>query len=111
MKDEDLARVNTLDRFEASVDELDEQLQQIRELIDYGESTGEPSYFIGARKKIAALLSLAEQDRHFIEVKRRYAEVDAVTAGVETLFHDGQLERRLDELQEDQHWQDEDIAE
>jgi hypothetical protein len=98
MDDNKLSQVPTLDRFEADLDDWEKGLHQIRELIDFGETTGEHSYFIGARKKIGTILNEIGQSHHFIAVKR--AALADVTLGVETLFENGQ---EVSELQQDPH--------
>lgn len=98
MDDIKLAQVPTLDRFEADLEDWEKALHQVRELIDFGETTGEQSYFIGARRKISTILNEIGQSQHFIAVKR--AALAEVTPGVETLFENGQ---EANELQQDPH--------
>lgn len=94
MNDSELAKVPTLDRFEADLEDWELQLTQVRELIDYGERTKEAGFFVGARRKIHLILEEIERSRHFIAVKR--AALAEVTPGVEALFEHGQ---ELNELQ------------
>ena len=108
MDETQLAKIPTIDRFEADLDDFEQQLEQARAAIDYGENTGDPNGFISARKSIADVLEQIQNARHFITVKRHAIKQDTirrVTADVDTLF-DGTAP--LEALQEDLHLQHKD---
>jgi hypothetical protein len=109
MNDNELAQIPTVDRFERDLNDWEVILDCIRTDINMGESTGNPGFFVTARKRIADVLGEIEQARHFIAVKRAMAE--QVTADAGTWFDGDRLATRLDALREDQRLPGEGTAE
>lgn len=97
MKDEQLAKVPTLERYESDLDDWEQMLLRIRSAIDYVEQTGDSSGFISARKDVATMLDEIGQARHFIAVKR--SVVDVITPDVETLFEEKPVEVRQEKIE------------
>ena len=89
MNNEELARVNTLDRYQADLDDLTAHLLRIQDNINMAETYREPEFFIAARREIQVALGEIEQSRHFVRVKR--GALSALIADVETLFDGGNI--------------------
>lgn len=84
MNDEELKRVNTLDRYEQDIEDWSQKLEALRRTIDLAELTNADTYFTDARRTITGILGEFEQARHFLEVKR--AAVNAIMPDVSMLF-------------------------
>jgi hypothetical protein len=89
MNNEELARVNTLDRYQADLDDFTAHLLRIQENITMAETYRDPEFFIAARKEIHVTLGEIEQARHFVGVKRN--ALNTLIADVETLFDGGNI--------------------
>ena len=87
MRDEDLARIPTVDRFESELDVWQIKLTAVIQTISEAEITKAPECYTEARKTLAGVLQEMENARHFIAVKRNFLETFA-PADVETLFLD-----------------------
>lgn len=109
MNDEELARVPTVDRFEADLDDWQPALENTRALNDLAEN-GDPDAFTGARKKITGVLRQMEDARRFIAVKKDFLQTFA-PAGVATLFLDDRSVRRIDAPEADLRLRDAGTAE
>ena len=107
MRDDELARIPTVDRFEEDMVDWENAMIDIRHNIDLLEQTGDPQFAIGARKFIAGVLSEIEQARHFIAVKREFLQ-NLAPAGVETLFLDDRSVRQIGVPEADHRSQGED---
>ena len=111
MNNEELAKVPTLERFEADLDDWIPALRQAISSINYLENTGDiASGAMSARKTLAGVIQEMENARHFIAVKRdaiKQIVLRKVTADVDALFDDPRT-AQLERLQEDLRPQDED---
>ena len=97
MRDEELARIPTVDRFETDIEDWEAALENARNLVDLAE-LGDGEAFTSARRHITGVLEQIQQARHFIAVKRAFLQSFA-PADVETLFLDDRSVRQIDVLE------------
>src|SRR5512133_2875728 len=91
MNNEELARVNMLDRYQEDLADFAAHLLRIQDNINMAETYRDPEFFIAARKEIQLLLGEIQQSHHLIGVKRnliKQAVIQNVTADVDRLFDD-----------------------
>lgn len=100
MNDNELAKIPTLDYFEADLLDWAAVLMEVLRTIDLAELTHADSYYTDARKNISAILDQVAQAEHFIAVKRK-AFVE-LTADVAALFEAEQARQLAEREQSSQ---------
>ena len=91
----DLARVPTVERFEAELEDWIPSCSRPSERLTTLENTGDiANGVMSARKTLAGVLQEMENARHFIAVKKDFLQTFA-PADVETLFLDDRSVRQI----------------